>query len=232
MSFEIERRFRQFNPQTIHTKLSQLGVKPHSFIFNVTSFIPNKKGQMIRVRDEGHRVTFTIKQLKSGNNMFDREWEIIVNDYQKTIDMLLQLGYQIKYTTQKYRTIYDIPKYHAEVVFDYYPALPPYIEIEADSIQSLKNICQYLELNYNEKQGFSASHIYNELYGIPQNKISESITFRTASKILRQYVIKNGEQFDEILIQQLRNFVNKNMNKSTKKRITRKITRKITKKNK
>ena len=59
---------------------------------------------------------------------------------------------------EKIREIYEFDD--CELVFDHYPGLPGYIEIEAPSEEKLKELAVYFNLNFNEKF-YNYSILYN-----------------------------------------------------------------------
>jgi hypothetical protein len=65
MSKEIERRFYTFDRAVIEQKIKDLGgVRKGMFKFQILAFVPPAGYKLLRLRDEGHRITFTIKRLK------------------------------------------------------------------------------------------------------------------------------------------------------------------------
>jgi CYTH domain-containing protein len=103
MSLEIEKRFKNYDYKTIKKIVQEKCNHIGSYIYTFTSYEGIKPGQSIRIRDEGSKITFTVKQ-KNENN-YDTEWEVIVNDYKMIDGMLTQMNISKKYEMQKF--IYD-----------------------------------------------------------------------------------------------------------------------------
>ena len=101
MSKEIEKRFKNFKYNEIKKILKDNNIKKkESYLFSVSSFYGIKDNQIIRTRNEGSKITFTIKIKNTGS--YDTEWEVVV-DNQKMMDkMLEQLNIKKKYTLEKY----------------------------------------------------------------------------------------------------------------------------------
>jgi len=195
MSLEIEKRFINFDYNEIKGILSEKCDHIGSFLYTFTSYKGTKPGQSIRVRDEGSKITFTVKQ-KNENN-YDTEWEVAVSNYKMLDLMLTEMGISKRYTMQKFREIYKTKNGNSEIIFDHYPALPPYIEIESISEDELLETIK--TLNLKEEKDFSARTLYYDLYGIQQERESDCLTFSTAEDVLSQYITKNKTDFLEKL---------------------------------
>jgi len=201
MPKEYEYRFNNYNKKEIVTKLKELGAKYFgTFKFRVIVFIDqNNSEKYIRVRDEGHRVTMTIK-----NNLTDKfpvENEIIINDYDEGINILLQLNCKKKYYYEKYREIWNYK--NSEIIFDMNPGIPELMEVESSSKKELDILCKKLDLNINNYQGFSNNNTYLDLFGITIPK-SLDLTFKNVLKELKP--TKNKEEFKKLVKVQLKEF--------------------------
>ena len=201
MPKEYEYRFNNYNKKEIITKLKELGAKYFgTYKFRVIVFIDqNNSEKYIRVRDEGHRVTMTIK-----NNLTDKfpvENEIIINDFDEGINILLQLKCKKKYYYEKYREIWNYK--NSEIIFDMNPGIPELMEVESISKKELDIICKKLDLNINNYQGFSNNNTYLDLFGITIPK-SLDLTFKNVIKELKP--TKNKEEFKKLVKMQLNEF--------------------------
>ena len=201
MPKEYEYRFNNYNKKEIITKLKELGAKYFgTYKFRVIVFIDqNNSEKYIRVRDEGHRVTMTIK-----NNLTDKfpvENEIIINDFDEGINILLQLKCKKKYYYEKYREIWNYK--NSEIIFDMNPGIPELMEVESISKKELDILCKKLDLNINNYQGFSNNNTYLDLFGITIPK-SLDLTFKNVIKELKP--TKNKEEFKKLVKMQLNEF--------------------------
>jgi adenylate cyclase, class 2 len=95
-----------------------------------------------------------------------KEIEVIVESYEKTYEIFKSMGFTIKREMEKKRTRYTKGK----VVFDidFWPQIPPFVEIEADSLDSAKGAAKELGLNPSEGLICSPSNVYVK-YGINPN---------------------------------------------------------------
>jgi len=201
MPKEYEYRFNNYNKKEIVTKLKELGAKYFgTYKFRVIVFIDqNNSEKYIRVRDEGHRITMTIK-----NNLTDKfpiENEIIINDFDEGINILLQLNCKKKYYYEKYREIWNYK--NSEIIFDMNPGIPELMEVESSSKKELDILCKKLDLNINNYQGFSNNNTYLDLFGISIPK-SLDLTFKNVLKELKP--TKNKDEFKKLVKMQLKEF--------------------------
>lgn len=192
MSFEIEKRFKNFNYKNIKQLLKINNIKKEgSYLYKIIMFHSLKEGQIIRIRDEGTKITFTIKQ-KNPNN-YSTEYEVIVNDYMMIEQMLYQLNITKNYDLHKIREIYRTSDNNSEIIFDHYPGLPPYIEIESKTENELNKLMKVLGLK--DEKSFHAGDLYTNLYNITKDRKNESLTFNNATQIFTPYILKNKEKF-------------------------------------
>jgi adenylate cyclase class IV len=201
MPKEYEYRFNNYNKKDIISKLKELSAKYlGTFKFRVIVFIDqNNSEKYIRVRDEGYRVTFTIK-----NNLTDKfpiENEVIINNFDEGINILLQLNCKKKYYYEKYREIWNYK--NSEIIFDMNPGIPELMEVESSTKKELDILCKKLDLNISNYQGFSNNIMYSELFGITIPKTLD-LTFKNAGKELKP--TKNKEEFAKLVKMQLKEF--------------------------
>jgi adenylate cyclase class IV len=200
MPKEYEYRFNNYNKPKIISRLKELGAKYYgTFKFKVIVLTDTENSQKyIRIRDEGHRITMTIK-----NNLTDKfpiENEIIINDFTEGINILLALGCKKKYYYEKYREIWHLM--NSEIIFDMNPGIPELMEVESSTKKELDILCKKLDLNISNYQGFSNNTIYLELFGIVVPKTLD-LTFKTVKKLKPS---KNKEEFKKLIKMQLSEF--------------------------
>lgn len=200
MSIEYEYEFLNYDKKHIISEIKKKGAKKlGQFIFKVIVFthpLSEKASTYIRVRDEGHKITMTTK-TKSEKSQFENENEVIIDDFNKAVNILYSLGCIKKYYYEKIREIWRLKD--AEIVFDINPGVPERMEIEAKSKKILDSIVTYLDLQ-NQMTKEKTNRFY-DLYGehIPKNV---DLTFNTAKKILFKSIKKNKDLFNKIIDEQ------------------------------
>lgn len=134
----------------------------------------------LRVRTDGKETTLTYKQslkekLGDGSlkNIGMKEVEVLVSDYEKTCKILEEIGLVIV-TEEKNKRIRYVK---GDVTFDidFWPFIPPYLEIESISYEKARNAAEELGFSREEGQIGSAGSIYKK-YGYNIDDYS-SITF-------------------------------------------------------
>jgi len=184
----------------------------------------------LRLRDEGHRITFTIKEKDILTN-YDKEYEILVDNFEIARNIFSKIGLKENYLLEKYREIYDLPEYETELIFDHFPGLPPYIEIESKTENQIKKLCELLDLDFHENQKWKANNLYYDEYGIPLERPELSLSFLDAKLKFNNMITKNKSKFTKILKSQLSRFLKNPIKKSHKKPITKTNKHKLSKKN-
>jgi len=200
MSLEIERRFYTFDRAVIEQKIKDLGgVRKGMFKFQILAFIPPAGYKLLRLRDEGHRITFTIKRLTESG--YEEENEVIVNNFEEMRIILEKMGNKKKYLMQKIREIYDIE--NSELVFDHYPGLSGYMEIESPTEEEMFSLADKLGLKKDEEQ-VEAGELYRDHYGITKDRPLLDISFENIMEVMAPYISKEKEKMEEILKGQLK----------------------------
>jgi|UniRef100_A0A6C0GZD7 adenylate cyclase class 2 len=195
MSKEIEKRFYTFDRKILNDKINELGgIKKGMFNFQIMTFIPPEGYSVLRLRDEGHRVTFTLKQ--KGSDGYELENEVIVNNFNEMKTILEKMGNKKKYFIQKIREIYNIG--NSELVFDHYPGLPGYIEIESSSEEELFNLADKLGLVKDEPHR-DAGDLYFEIYGITKDRPLLDLAFENIHDLFKKYITKNEDMMLKII---------------------------------
>lgn len=168
---EIEVKFLDIDPTKIEKKLRAIGAEKigdfsyRRRVFDYPDWRLDAKGSWLRLRDEGDRVTLSFKQRlgmagegSGGNDEGMEETEIIVNDFVKTAQLILKLGFIEKHFAENKRTRWM--KDGVEFDIDTYPALEPYLEIEASTWAKIDEAIAWLGLDPKNKKIFSANQIY------------------------------------------------------------------------
>ena len=158
----------------------------------------NKDNTYIRIRDEGDKITMTYKERKDKKQKYPVEREVIIDNMEEGDAILRSLGCKKLYDIEKIRETWKIGNCK-EVVFDEYPGLLPYMEIECNTETQLKKVAKMLGYSLEDASKVNIGKKYEHLYGIPDDRKKGSLTFKDASKILGKYITKNKKNFNTIL---------------------------------
>lgn len=179
---EFEMKFLDINVSELEDKLLSIGakkVKELNYIrtlFDYEDLRLNSQHSWFRLRTDGEETTLTFKQridVKSNDGSIPdggmKEIEVVVDSYDKTHEMLKMVGLFPKIEERNKRIRYE----KDDVVYDidFWPQLPPYIEIESSSMKKVELAGE--ELGFNPKDGLvcSAKQVYKK-YGIDKDQYS------------------------------------------------------------
>lgn len=96
-----------------------------------------------------------------------RELEIEVSDYEKTAEILEELGYDAKAIQENKRIRYlygDI-----EIDIDTWPLIPTYVEIEGRNVESVEQFLKKIDYDKEKITTLDVENVYREYYGIDIN---------------------------------------------------------------
>jgi predicted adenylyl cyclase CyaB len=194
MPLEYEYRYFDFDKKQILKLLEENGgIQKGHYLFRVMIFThPLDKTSVIRIRDEGYRITMTYKE--NTNKEFQNENEVIINNFDQGVNIFLGLGCKKKYYFEKMREIWNIS--NTEIVFDTSPGLTEIMEIESNTKKELLKIVLLLKLNNIPHDTSTNAQLYEELFGIVFTK-NIDLTFNTVKSMLKP--TKNKKDFNKLI---------------------------------
>lgn len=176
---EIECKYLDINTADLTEKIEALGgIKMfnrtfRSYVFDYPDKKLNKDFSWLRLRDEGDAIRLAYKQrrgVKNGKNDEGmKEVEVVVDDFEKTVEIFRSLGMEVKFYEEKRRIQYEIDG--VEVCIDQWPLIPPYAEIEGHSWGEVDAMAVKLGFDLKDKKIFSAMQVFAK-YGINENDYS------------------------------------------------------------
>lgn len=155
--------------------IEELGAKKQGeflqrrYVFDVKPTNPNK---WIRLRTNGKKTTLTIKEIKNRNAIEGtNELEIVVDDFDKTNEILNELGYEARNYQENYRRVYLLN--NTEISIDSWPLIPTYAEIEGKTNEDVESVLKLVNTKDYKVTTFDVESIYREIYGIDIMKVKE-----------------------------------------------------------
>lgn len=199
MSLEIEHRFFNFDLDSVRKILDSLGATRKIYFFKVYRYVDKERGLRIRLRDEDHRKTFTIKKRMKKDNKYETEYEIDISNIEMAKKMLGLLGikFEKKHYYEKIREAYYYKK--SEIAIDYNPGTHNHLEIESPTEKEMLSIAKKLKLSMKDKPKNLI-----EFYGIDIEKINKLMppTFAKMAKI-QKLVTKNKREYNKLFKTQM-----------------------------
>ena len=180
MEIEWEAKFLNVNKAKLRKKLKSSGaklVKPEQLYKRVVFFLPKGheiEGGWVRVRDEGDKVTMSLKVVTNGKIDAQQEIMVVVDDYERTRQFLSELGCVEKAYQETKREIWKLDG--AEITIDEWPYLEPYAEIEGNSEEAIKKVSKLLGFDYSEAVFGAADQVISKKYGLPEEAINNEVS--------------------------------------------------------
>jgi adenylate cyclase class 2 len=186
MQNEIEAKFHLSNKQEIRTRLSAGGficTKPEvlmkrcNFQFAAKdNFTAGKK--WARVRDEGDKITMTVKEITDINDVTGTlETEIVIDDFDKGCALLTACGLHRMSLHENKRETWSGE--NVSITIDSWPDLDPILEIEAVDVETLDKTCLALKLDRKDAFYKPVDFVYGQKYGVTPETVLKlpEITF-------------------------------------------------------
>lgn len=181
MNIEYEVKFMAIERDDIQEKLKSIGAdKKHDNIMmrRLVYENPLNKNSYLRVRDEWHKITLTLKEVIATNHIEGvKEIEVEISDFDSMKMIVSKLGMEMKSYQETYReTRY---KDGVQITIDERPGLKPFIEIEAENEEKVKEFVKILWFDYEKGVFGTVSDIYQLELGIKPSVINymSKITF-------------------------------------------------------
>jgi adenylate cyclase class 2 len=165
---EIEAKFYVMDLPRIESRLQDLEahlIQPRVLETNIRFDLPEaslrSEGRVLRLRqDTEARLTYKSASTNQQGVLNRTEIEFAVEDFEKAKQFLEALGYQKLIYYEKYRTTYELKECH--IMLDEMP-YGNFVEIEGDSIDSIRGVTEELRLNWDTTVPTSYSALFEHL---------------------------------------------------------------------
>ena len=166
MNTEYEIRVLEIDKEKLIKKLEELGAEfkgnneQKRYVYDI---IPKEDGKWIRLRTNGNKTTLTYKNIVKTTIDGTKELEIEVPDFEKTNELLENMGIKSKGYQENKRTQYVLNG--VEIDIDSWPMIPTYVEIEGKNEEEVMNTLEILELPKDKVTTLDVDSVYKK-YGI------------------------------------------------------------------
>ena len=172
---EIEAKFLEVNLEDIQKKLKKFGVKKiFDKTFREAIYLPPKPSKKydqwlahrkrVRIRDTGEEVLLALKVNKKWGLSETEEVEVKVSSFEETEKFLKLLELEPLRYQEKRRISYQADGVHIEI--DFWPWVPAWLEIEAESEKKVKDWAKKLGLDWGKAEFRDAAAVYEEVYKV------------------------------------------------------------------
>lgn len=179
MKIEYEATFPNINKDEIRERLKKNGailLRPEFLQKRCTFNLPKGheiKGGWLRVRDEGDKITMTLKIVDGGKIENQKEIILKVDDFSEAEEFLVLLGCCKKSYQETKRETWTLDG--VEVDIDEWPFLEPCVEIEGKSEYDVKKASEKLGFDYNQVLFCCVTTLYQMKYGTSEEIINNQI---------------------------------------------------------
>lgn len=179
MKIEYEATFTNINKDHVRNKLKIIGatMMRAEFLQKRIVFTMPKgheiKGGWLRVRDEGNKITMTLKIVDGDRIENQKEVLLTVDDFHRAEEFLTTLGCEKTSYQENRRELWKLDD--VEITIDEWPFLEPYVEVEGNSEDVVKDVSKKLGFNYQDAMFGTVTTLYSKKYNIPEMVINNNI---------------------------------------------------------
>lgn len=173
MKIEYEVKILDIDIKEIKQKLENLNAEFISenmqkrYVYDFNPIDPKK---WIRLRQKGDKVELTVKEITDDSITWTKEIETSVWDFEKTNLILQELWYFSKAYQENKRISYRLD--WVEIEIDFWPLIPPYLEIEWENEFEVEKIVQKLWYEMSATTSINTMKVYDK-YGIKLSEIKD-----------------------------------------------------------
>ncbi|HET8575146.1 MAG TPA: CYTH domain-containing protein [Candidatus Paceibacterota bacterium] len=172
MQVEYEATFADIDRDEMRDRLKKAGAKlerPEYLQKRIPFNLPKEKRTehaWARVRDEGDKITMSLKVVE-GNKIEDqKEICLRVDDFEDAVQFLQGLGCKPKSYQETKRELWTLDG--VEVTIHEWPFLEPFVEIEGSSEKDVRMVALKLGFAWKDAEFCAVGKLYGKKYGISE----------------------------------------------------------------
>jgi adenylate cyclase class 2 len=173
MPIEFEAKVLDVEPDALADKILLLGGRRvgcrlmRRYVYDIEA---GNESRWIRLRDSGTDVTLTVKEIAHDGIDGTTETEVVVGDFEITNELLRRIGFEPKSYQENRRTSFELAG--AQLELDWWPLIPPYLEIEGRSRDHVVEVGRMLGVSADNLTGENTTKVYAR-YGIDLTAIAD-----------------------------------------------------------
>lgn len=173
---EIEVKVLDINPEEVEKKLLALGAKKISdevleeWLFDKQEW--RHFSGRVRVRKGKNKIELAYKETTKQTGEGNLEIEFEVSDLEQALEFVKKVGLFLARHQQKRRVHFELEGLSVDI--DYWPKLPPYLEVEGKSRKKIEGFIEKLDVD-GRRVELDALQIYEQVYGISLGKEKELV---------------------------------------------------------
>lgn len=178
MKTEYEATFWPIDKSTMRQKLASVGallvypertMRRANFNLPPSEAIPNPERIWGRLRDEGDKITMSIKRVTGDTIEDQKEAEVIIDSLERGREFMLAFGCYEKSYQETKRELWELDG--VEIMLDEWPFLDPFIEIEGGSEAEVRAVSEKLGFDYSRAHFGNVGDFYIQIYGVTFDQI-------------------------------------------------------------
>lgn len=122
------------------------------------SFLRSEGEQWIRIREESDKTTLTYKTIQRTKVDGAKEIEVVVDSLEKTKELLVKTGLEVKSYQENYREIWKLND--CILTIDSWPMIDPFLEIEGNTDKKLWATVSLLGYDKNDCMFGNSTDVY------------------------------------------------------------------------
>jgi adenylate cyclase class 2 len=183
---EIEIKFLDVNPDEIEKKLKHLGAEKISdiileeWLFKKPHWAPFHG--RFRIRKSNTTILLAYKETTKETSEGNLEIEFPTQSVEEGMHLMQRLEVPQVRHQQKRRIHYELDGVAIDI--DFWPLIPPMIEIEGKSLKQIQTVAKKLGLQ--QENGLDVLQIHRENYGIDLSNVSEMLFTKEQLKTFKK----------------------------------------------
>lgn len=169
METEYEAKFLNVDKDEARSRLKAIGAtleRPEFAQRRWVFDLPAEKHDthsFARVRDEGGIMTLTFKKYSGADIDHPQESEIVVSDFDTTVEILTEIGCVPRSYQENNRELWHLGE--AKITIDSWPFIEPFIEVEAASEHAVRIASEKAGFDWNLALFCGISKLFKMKYG-------------------------------------------------------------------
>lgn len=127
-------------------------------------------GAWLRVRDEGDKITMSLKVVDGDRITDQKEVCITVSNYEAAVKLLTGIGCQMKAYQESRRELWTLDG--VEITIDEWPFLEPFVEVEGRSEREVRSVSEKVGFDWDLAKFCAVGRLYKEKYGVSLDEIN------------------------------------------------------------
>lgn len=168
MNIEYEATFPDVDKREVREQLLAVGatlVKPEFLQKRIVFNLPKGHeipGGWLRVRDEGDKITMSLKVVDGTHIENQKEICLKVDSFDEGVNLFLSLGCEKKSYQETRRELWTLDG--TEITIDEWPFLRPFVEVEGKSEASVRAVSEKIGFDYTQALFGAVDVLYMRQY--------------------------------------------------------------------